>query len=938
AASRTLAGAGSASWLGERVPSPLDAVIFSAVVEPGSFAFLPDHLVHGRVVVAGSAHLVRALAAAQETTGGGPWRLEEIVFAQPLVLQAGQPRLAQLIWQPEGSGRSAVLVASAGAGDAQPAWMRHLTGYAVRADQSAAAESNTDLARLRGECQRFADPDTFYAELAERGYYFGPAFRWIEAVHQGEGQALCRLRAPTPVDVAAGTPLPPGLLDACLQSLSATIATAGLPVYVPYSVDRITFYGAPASPTWCHAVARDTLNGQEMVAGDVRLYDEAGRLVLEVVGLHGRPISAEDLRRAGTAAAPASNLFFQVQWPEASAAMPAAGPAGGVWLLLADGAGVAAALAKRLAANARTVVCVRPGDAFRRVGQGEWEMRPDEASDYRRLLAGVAESYGAAASEVVHLWSLEPGHADPLEAQRLGGESLILLIQAIAARAGPLPRVRAITAGAAPGYADSRSGTAWAAAALWGLGPVIAAEYPELWAGLVDIDPQDADVIAALWDALSTPAGEQRLVLRGRLRYAARLTAGTASSGARPAPPDIVPDATYLISGGLGALGMVVARWLVARGARHLVLLGRSAPDEPAAVAIAALAETGVQVAARTVDIAWPEQVEQLLAKVRTTMPPLRGVFHLAGVLEDATLAQVTVGQYRRVLAPKLAGAWNLHRLTLDDRLDYFVLFSSAAALLGPPGQAAYAGANAALDALAHVRRDSGLPALSINWGPWQGGGMIRGSSNHPRRWGLEPLAPDLALRALEQALALDLAQVAVMAWQPAALQPQALNAGGSSFLTELLPSPPAGEAGMAAAPRTRLAQAPAARRRGLLLEELQREAVRILGLPRSAVLDTQQPLNEYGLDSLMAVELRNAVVRLVGQAVPVTFLFDYPTLEAAANYLLATVFHLETEAPLPDETARPAGLERQIAGLSEAEAEARLAAALAALRAGDPQ
>jgi hypothetical protein len=344
-----------------------------------------------------------------------------------------------------------------------------------------------------------------------------------------------------------------------------------------------------------------------------------------------------------------------------------------------------------------------------------------------------------------------------------------------------------------------------------------------------------------------------------------------------------------------------------------------------------ALAGAEVQVIVKQADVARPEQLEPVLAGMRQTLPPLRGVFHLAGVLEDATLSRLTLEQYHRVLAPKLAGAWNLHRLTLADPLDYFVCFSSAAALLGSPGQAAYAAANAAVDALAMARRADGRPALVLNWGPWQGGGLAaEAAAGHWLQWGILPLGPAQALQALEQSLALGLAQAVVMAWQPAARQELLAGRPGAAFLSKLLPAAFNPDLPAASALREQLLDARPVRRRALLLEALQREAVRILGLPSGTVVDAQQPLNEYGLDSLMAVEMRNAVVRLAGQSLPVTLLFDYPSLDAAAAYLLAEVFHLpETDAAAPS----PTDLETRIAALSEAEAEARLAEQLAALQ-----
>ena len=944
AAGRAWSSAAGAGWLGQPQPSPLDTTIYSTVIEPGTFAFLDHHQVHGSVVVAGGAHLARVLAGAQDKLGAGPCLLEDVAFIRPLVLQARQPRLFQLVWQPAGANRARVQIVSAGAEEDHPAWTEHMTGAVAGVDLDVAREVRLDLPGLQARCPLPAEALAFYQALADRGYNFGPTFRWIETIQRGERQALCRLRAPTAADQSAGTPVPPGLLDACLQSLSATVDTTGLPAYVPYSIDRLRFYGAPAGASWCHAIVREKSGGGEMVAGDVWLYDDTGQLLLEVIGLHGRRITADDLHRAIQSTQPVGDLFFHVEWPERPLGAPEGVPAAGLWAIWADKAGMAAALTERLSTHGRPVAQVYSGDVFRRTGDTGWEIRPDAAEDYRRLLAEMAQNFGQAPSHIVHLWSLDGVQSDPLEAQRVGSDSLLLLVQALAGQTEPAPRLHGVTAGAAPGFVTGAPDSAWAAATLWGLGPTIAAEYPELWSGLTDITlSEPAAAVAALWAELTASSAEQRVVLREGRRHVARLTAGVPNTTGTPADqrparrsraaqPTILPEATYLITGGAGTLGLAVAAWLVAHGARHLVLFGRSIPSATATERIRALTTGGAQVVSQNVDVTRPEQIEQALAVLRQSMPPLRGIFHLAGVLDDALIARLTLDQFHRVLAPKLAGAWNLHHLTLTDSLDYFVLFSSAAALLGPPGQAAYAAANAALDALAQVRRTAGRPALAINWGPWLGGGMAHETAAaHWRRWDIEPLAPDRSLRALEAVLPLGLSQVAVIDWQQAGRQTQMADLPGSAFWADLLPAAAPTQTDGAAALCARLAEASAGRRRAVLIEALQRAAVRILGLPRDSALDVEQPLNEYGLDSLMAVEMRNAVVRLIGQSLPVTILFDYPTLDAMASYLLDEVFHFDTGSPVPAGLAAPSDLETQIAALSEDDAEARLAETLAA-------
>ena len=221
--------------------------------------------------------------------------------------------------------------------------------------------------------------------------------------------------------------------------------------------------------------------------------------------------------------------------------------------------------------------------------------------------------------------------------------------------------------------------------------------------------------------------------------------------------PEVRADATYLVTGGLGGLGLACARGLASQGARHIVLTSRRAPSDEALAAITALENDGVSVTVGLADVGVAGDVEALVHRIRTTLPPLRGILHAAGVVDDGMLADQDVRRFERVMAPKVMGTWHLHSMTRKDPLDFFVMFSSGAALLGSPGQSNYAAANSFMDALAFVREAEGRHALSINWGSWSDVGMAAEvSEHHRRRWaeqGLRMIRPSDGVRMLEETL-----------------------------------------------------------------------------------------------------------------------------------------------------------------------------------------
>jgi acyl transferase domain-containing protein/acyl carrier protein len=376
------------------------------------------------------------------------------------------------------------------------------------------------------------------------------------------------------------------------------------------------------------------------------------------------------------------------------------------------------------------------------------------------------------------------------------------------------------------------------------------------------------------------------------------------------------PDGAYLITGGLGGLGLEVAGWLAAEGARTLVLVGRHAPSPAAAARIADLEARGARVIVAQVDVARRADAAALLERLEAEWPPLRGVVHAAGIADDSLLAQQDWMRFENVLAPKLAGAWNLHSLTRHLPLDFFLLFSAGAALLGSAGQGSYAAANAFLDALAFHRRALGLTGLSINWGAWAEVGMAaRMGRAHHERWqslGMATIQPEQGVQALAQLLSTPVTQAAVIPIQWEVFS-RALTSA-PPFLRDLLAAaaPATGKAQplgkVEARPQwiDRLQQADPAGRQNLLEELVRGHVAGVLGLGAAHSIDPSQALTEMGLDSLMAVELSNRLRASLNHPLPSTLAFEQRTVSALVGYLSAAVLPKLLDAAAPAETAAP--------------------------------
>jgi acyl transferase domain-containing protein len=390
-------------------------------------------------------------------------------------------------------------------------------------------------------------------------------------------------------------------------------------------------------------------------------------------------------------------------------------------------------------------------------------------------------------------------------------------------------------------------------------------------------------------------------------------------------------DATYLITGGLAGLGLLTARQFVEQGARHLVLMGRSGASAAAQAAIAAMEADGATIVVAQGDVARADDVARILQHIAAEMPPLRGVIHSAGVLDDAALLRQEWGKFVRVMAPKVDGAWILHNLTQRLPLDFFVMYSSTSAVTGSPGQGNHAAANAFMDALAHYRQAQGLPALSINWGVWSqiGSAAERQADVWVTALGGQTILPEEGMAVLLELMGQPRAQVGVLpldwgvyarqfAQVPAWLSDlvQAAQQKQRRAVTAVSTSRPAHDhesGGMTdhVAERPSILQAledaPPNKQQELLLNHVSEQVVKVVGLDSVQEVDPQLPLSDMGLDSLMAVELRNLLSTSLAltRNLPATLVFDYPTVMALTHYLTHDVLLLgDGQAAAEGETA----------------------------------
>ncbi len=352
----------------------------------------------------------------------------------------------------------------------------------------------------------------------------------------------------------------------------------------------------------------------------------------------------------------------------------------------------------------------------------------------------------------------------------------------------------------------------------------------------------------------------------------------------------ISPDGTYLVTGGLGGIGIKLIQWLAKKGAKFIVILTRDVfnqEKQSSLDAINQLREMGIDIEIKPTDVSVFEDLQKIVEWIQRNRPPLRGVFHAAGELQDSLLINLTSEQFTHGLAAKVKGTWNLHHLTREISLDHFVLFSSITAITASPGRGVYAAANQFLDSFAHYRTQIGLPCLSINWGAWDGIGMARKMSNHPASPQIQdPIDPDHAIESLEKLLGHQITQIGVFNINRSLLS-QIFQSRRTPGIFELLQNKSSDQTNPLSSPEIQVESNSFADYNDPLAQKIQKGLEKLLGLRDPEQLDVDVTLDHYGLDSLMKVELRNWISQAFKVTLPAHFLINPFTFSDLYKFLV---------------------------------------------------
>ena len=915
---------------------------WEAEISTATHEFLADHRVQGSVVVPGAVYVEMALAAGRETYGS-EHGVDNLVLHRAVILDdTCDPVIRTTLNRDDGTLEFASFTATS---DGDLKWAITATAE-LSALQAASAGGPAVAGPSTG-----MDGDEFYRRTADLGFDYGDAFRSVSGVTAGHDWAVAELTVPAAIaDEVEDYRFHPALIDGAFQTLFGAPFSGqeqNEDPYLPTRIRHCAVYGPPAANMTVQV--RVVSATRDAVECDISITDPQGGVLAVFAGFTVQSLSSSSRMSVEHI----DKGLYELQWSELPADTTAhdtvtenaveTAPAS--WLVLVDGSGAGEALAAEMRSRGHHV------DTVAYAADGiDWSALINRSARSDRGLAGIIDCWPLDMDTDPS--NTDTSKTDAADSDEIGPFTVLRLAKALAELSAVKPRLFLVTANSQATPGSTLTGLDQAA--MWGLGRVIGhQELAEYWGGLIDIDGADShpDIAGRISDHVLGDTAEDQIAFRGAKAFVPRLR--LCKDLTHPFPTKLSADATYVVTGGAGALGRVVAGYLAERGARHITLLGRTPipprtewaeltdgdPHFETVTALRLIERLGAQIDTASVDVTDAAAVTDWLADHEASGGrPVRGIVHAAGSVRDQLLVTMSEDDYAKVTAPKITGTRVLHHAFRGQKLDFFVMFGSAGSTIAAPGQGNYAAANAFLDAFADHLRGQGLPALTIGWGPWSVGMVeeLKLEKIYAQR-GIELITPAVGARILDRLINQKVSSVVAITvdWNRA----RQAGMGGPlpPMFADLESVDPAMMLDdMGSSILDVLAETPEAGRAALITERVQQVVAEVFDCSVGDI-EPGDMLDDIGLDSMMAMEFRVRINATFSIDVPVLEILRGVSVNSLSDRILDELHAIHGAAPAPDEVAddhAAAGDDDDVDVLLEDLTESELRALLAELEA----
>lgn len=838
-------------------------IIFEGEITSEQPDYLAEHKVFNKTVFPATGFIEAILAASQKILTHGLVTIQNVSIHQGLILSSS-PTTLQLIFKPKKSSEYSLEIFSSNS--VKDNWILHVTGE-IKPHNQKAPTSISNWSDFKGES--IAVPQ-FYELYQQMGITYGQRFQAIQELRYLENGSQAQIN----IDRSLADQrycLHPVLLDACLQSIGAAFPEIhGQELHLPYGFSSLELFGNPGSQAETRIFIKSDSNSEMRV--DVEVYDQQQQLCARFIDLVARRTHPAVLQHLWQESE--QNWFYQVQWQKLNSVPNFETNASNCWLIFVHSSTALNQLINLLKQAGERVITVELGDDYKRRSQDNFVINSSRKSDFQRLYREAYPS-GEFPTGVIFAWGNAPV-AEYADIVYKSSHAVLNLIQTITTSWQKLPDLWLVTRNANQILTDTSIQPQQSC--LWGLGAVINQEYPQMRCVCLDLSStEEPDEAEFLFQELHTFSNELRLALRQGNRYGARLVSATIPPAQKQ--QFVSKEGAYLITGGLGKLGLLLAQWLSKMGASHLVLCSRNIKSLPEA--IASLRQNGTQITVIGADITSAVDIQQIFSRFGADLPPLRGVIHAAGILDDGLLSNQNWARYENVMRPKVEGTLLLDNYTRNLSLDFFITFSSAAVILGSPGQSSYAAANSFMDALMQKRQSLGLPGISINWGAWDTENEIE--KQRFASWGIQSMSSDLALKYLSELIMGNVSQGVIIDINLSKFnQIFTIN---QLFFAELLIAKQDIQSNSAKL-LEKLNSIPIDERAESLIQGIEQILREVTGLSANNFIPQQTSFLELGLNSLMVLEFKNRLETNLACSLSASIIFDYPTLTSLSTYI----------------------------------------------------
>ena len=877
--------------LGRRIHSPSKEFQFQSVIKIDAPTYLKDHEVLGQVIFPGTGYVELALEAGAEIFNTNQLAVQDVSIEQPLILKPQQDHIIQVLFRRESETHYRIEIHSLDQQSKNTKWTLHATALAHVEEIDEIPTLN--IVDMQATYNHAISVDSFYSELSKDGLNYGVHFQGVKQLFIKEYSSFAYIEAKE--DYKSNVIIHPAILDSCSQALAAVLPKPDPGhTYLLVGCKKLQVYQPNVEKLWLQTRVENKSSTSRGVTGDLVAYDESGKCVFKAIDVQYQQASLAQLNRQNS-----EQWLYEIQWEKKSLSnelQKSIFNSSQHWVLFADHQGITTQLAEHLSKNNIPHSLVFASHQSSVLKNGQAHIRADQPEQISKLFYTLAKE-NIKITHVIYGWGLDSASTALIKDiavltadQERQCTGILSLTQSLVQNSSQKPPHLAILTRNALRLDQQNKNVDAIQSTLWGFGRTLTQEHPKLQSTCIDIDstlPKDEGLKSLFYDLVKSSI-ENQIAYRKGQRYVARLVRHQSST--LNSQVIIRPDASYLITGGLGGLGLKTATTLAKAGAKYLILLGRNAPNANTRSVIKQLQEKGIQIHTLAVDVADTNALTEAFVKIVATLPPLKGVMHAAGVLDDGIITQQTWSRFKKVFAPKVQGTWNLHELTKAQDLDFFVCFSSIAGSLGVAGQSNYAAANSFMDGLMQARQQMGLPGLSINWAAWADVGMITSLDEQQQHriltsgFGIIPAdqGMQILINLIDQnSTSLTVApfdwsllkkhfahNVPILYRQVLNTQSEGLTQSNNiSWLKELQ-------------------NTPEEQRISRLAELIQVVVAKIMRFSDFKDIPLDKDLFELGLDSLLAIELRNRIQDELQCNLSTTILFDYTNINLLADHI----------------------------------------------------